>query len=187
MLTEDIEVIEETNTLYSDLLTRQFENGQSPLSLVLNYPSDSHRELIELVLSQNPPIGTHDLPGLGRCEEFKEAAAKDSAVVNQPDPDGNTPLLTAIYNAPLLENGECVRAVLQSGAVQKVPAEIRNSLGNSVSFEPDSKLLTELVDLLPREWDSNWYNEEIGRKIRLFHLEVKKVRDLSIEDLLATQ
>ncbi|MCY4142967.1 MAG: thioredoxin domain-containing protein [Gammaproteobacteria bacterium] len=187
LLTEEIEVIQETMERYPDLLTREFTNGQSPLSIVLNFPSNTRRELTKLIIAQEPSIGTSDLLGLGRCEEFKKLVGDDSHAANRPDPDGNTPLLTAILGSGLVENGECVSAVLESGAERRLPTTIRNSLGEEVSFGMDSKLFDELLDLLTMAWGPTWYNDDVGVKLRMLSREMMRARDLDSEDLIASR
>ena len=184
LLTEKVEVIQETLERYPDLLTKEFDNGQTPLSVVLNYPSNTRDELLELILAQESKIGTHDLLGLGRCEEFKEAVARDPKAVNRPDPDGNTPLLTAMLGSTIVGNGECVNAVLESGAKKIIPTTICNSLGERVKFQPDGKLVDELLNLITKEWGPDWHNDEIGVKWRLLLLEIFEARYLRSEDLI---
>lgn len=127
-----------------------------------------------------------------RCEEFKRVIAIDPEAANRPDPDGNTPLLTAIFDASRLAHaglghGECASAVLESGAERNLPATIRNSLGKDVEIKTDHSLVEELLDLLTKEWGPRWYNEDLGHKLRMFGLEIKKFRDLKSEDLIAGQ
>ena len=187
LLTEEIEVIQETLERYPNLLTKEFENGQTPLSVVLNYPSNTQDEILELILVLEPKIGTNDLLGLGRCEEFKEKIAKDPEAANRPDPDGNTPLLTAILGPPIVGNGECLKTLLESDTKKSIPATICNSLGERVEFQPDRKLVDELLSLMTKEWGPNWHNEEIGVKRRLLFLEIVEARYLRSEDLIADQ
>lgn len=78
-------------------------------------------------------------------------------------------------------------AVLESGAERTLPATIHNSLGKDVEIKPDHDLVEELLDLLTKEWGPTWYNEDLGYKLRMFGLEIKKFRDLRIEDLIAGQ
>ena len=185
LVTEEVEYIEQILERNPEMLTKEFDNGQTPLSLVLNYPGRTQRELLDLVLAQNPKFGPNDLLGLGRCEEFEKVVADDPDAINRPDPDGNTPLLTAIMSSGFLEHGECVNKVLELGAERSLPKTIRNSLGESVAFQPDGKLVEELLDLLPMKWGPNWYNDDVGLKKRLLMIEVYKVRTLRSEDLIA--
>ena len=187
LLTEEVEYIEEVLEELPNLLTRPFDNGQTPLSLVLNYASDTSRELLELVLAQQPEIGANDLLGLGRCEEFERLVSEDPDAINRPDPDGNTPLFTAIMGSSLLEHGDCVRTILELGAERILPTTIRNSLGEQVDFEPDSTLVENLLTLLPKPWGTTWYNDEIGNKIRMLYMEMYRARNLQSEDLIASR
>ena len=187
LVTEEVEFIEEVLEEFPNLLTQQFDNGQTPLSLVLNYPNDTRRELLELVLAQQTEIGANDLLGLGRCEEFKKLVVEDPDAINRPDPDGNTPLFTAIMGSSLLEHGDCVRTILELGAERKLPTTIRNSLGERVHFEPDSTLIEDLLTLLPKPWGTTWYNDDIGVKIRMLFKEMYRARDLQSEDLIASR
>ncbi|MXX94302.1 MAG: hypothetical protein F4039_00475 [Gammaproteobacteria bacterium] len=187
LLTENVKVIQKTMEQYPDLLTKKFDNGQTPLSVVLNYPSNTQDELLELILAQEPKIRTLDLLGLGRCEEFKKVMQKDPEAANRPDPDGNTPLLTAILGSTIVGNGECVNAVLETGAKNTIPTTICNSLGERVKFQPDGKLVDELLSLMMKEWGPNLHNDEIGVKWRLLLLEIMEARYLRSEDLIASR
>lgn len=187
LVMEEIEYIEKVLEELPNLLTRPFDNGQTPLSLVLNYPSDTRRELLELVLAQQPEIGANDLLGLGRCEEFEKLVAEDPDAINRPDSDGNTPLFTAIMGSSLLEHGDCVGTILELGGERNLPTTIRNSLGEPVLFEPDSTLIEDLLMLLPKQWVTTWHNDDIGVKIRMLFYEMYRARGLQSEDLIASR
>ncbi|MXZ55263.1 MAG: hypothetical protein F4077_02700 [Gammaproteobacteria bacterium] len=187
LVTEEIETIEKYLEKYPKLLTEKFDNGQSPLSFVLNYPGKRYRDLTEFVLSQETEIGTNDLVGLGRCEEFKQIVEKDPDAINRPDPDGNTPLFTAIMGSSRQESGECVKTVLELGAERRLPNIIRNSLGDEVSFQPDSELVEELLDLLPKKWGPKWYNDDVGIKNRMLFAEIYQIRYLRHEDSIESR
>ena len=187
LLTEEVEVIEETLKRYPQLLNKKFDNGQTPLSLVLNYPNNTQRELLQLVLEQNPAIQTNDLLGLGRCEEFEKIVESDRDAINRPDPDGNTSLFTAILGSSLLEHGECVSTILELGAERSLPKTIRNSLGEKVDFQLDSEIVDELLSILTKDWGPTWYNEVIGAKLNVLFLEMVKVRELRSEDLITNR
>ncbi|MYD44913.1 MAG: hypothetical protein F4W92_00965 [Gammaproteobacteria bacterium] len=187
LVTEEVETIEKYLETYPDLLTKNFDNGQSPISFILNYPSNTRRDLMELVLSQAPEIRTNDLVGLGRCEEFKQIVENNPDAINRPDPDGNTPLFTAIMGSSLQESGECVGTVLELGAERSLPNTIRNSLGELVPFRPDNKLVEELLDILPKKWGPKWYNDEVGVKNRMLFMEMYKVRNVRSEELIASR
>ncbi|MYF38649.1 MAG: hypothetical protein F4219_07795 [Gammaproteobacteria bacterium] len=185
LVTEEVEYIEQILEIYPEMLTKEFDNGQTPLSLVLNYPSRTQRDLLDLVLAQDSIIGPNDLLGVGRCEEFERVVADDPDAINRPDPDGYTPLFTAIMGSGFLEHGECVNTVLELGAERSLQKIILNSLGESVAFQPDGKLVEELLDLLPMKWGPKWHNDDVGVKKRLLTLEMYKVRTLRSEDLIA--
>ena len=185
LLTEEVEVIAETMKQYPELLTKKFENGQTPLSLVLNYPSDMRRELLQLVIDQKPAIHSNDLLGLGRCDEFEKVVDNDPDAVNRPDPDGNTPLFTAILGSTLLEHGECVNTILELGAERTLPKTIRNSLGEKIDFQPDRDLVDDLLTLSQKEWGPKWYNDDVGVKWRMLYMEMMQTRTLKSEDLIA--
>ena len=82
-----------------DLLLEPFENGQTPLSLILNSSSVRQDDQIALVLRDDPPISTADLVGLGRCDELQAALADDPEAASRPDPDG---AVTAVGGADAL-------------------------------------------------------------------------------------
>lgn len=185
LVTESVEVIQKTLKQYPGLLNEEFENGQTPLSLVLNYPSDTRRELLKLVRAQQPEIRANDLLGLGRCEESEKLVTEDPDLINRPDPDGNTPLFAAIMGSSLLDHGDCVRTILELGAERELPTTIRNSLGEQVDFEPDSTLVEDLLTLLPKQWESTWYNDDVGIKIRMLFREIYRARDLRSKDLIS--
>lgn len=185
LVTEEVEAIEKILEQYPDLLNQEFENGQTPLSLVLNHPSNTRRELLKLVLARQPEIRAADLLGLGRCEEFEKLVANDADVINRPDPDGYTPLFTAIMGTSLLEHGDCVGAILELGAERILPTTIRNSLGKQVDFEPDSTLVENLLTQLPKQWESTWYNDDVGINIRMLFREIYRARYLRSKDLIS--
>ena len=187
LVTEEVEYIEKTFKKFPDLLTKKLVNGQTPLSLVLNYSNNTRRELLKLVLAQKPKVGTNDLLGLGRCEDFEQLVTKDPDAINRPDPDGYTPLFTAIMGSSLLEHGECVKTILDLGAERSLPKTIRNSLGEKVAFHPDKELVEELLNLLPMKWGPKWYNDDVGIKNRMLLSEMYIVRNLRSEDLIASR
>lgn len=186
ILKEGVGVIGETLKHYPGLLLDELENGQTPLSVLLNYPgalSGYNRiGLLDLAMDQGPVLATSDLVGLGRCEEFKELVKKDPESLNRPDPDGNTPLYTAVLNAPVLKDGGCLTDVVEAGAVRELPDHIRNSLGRAVAVEYDNKLLQEI---LTRVWKSESDDKELGAGWRAFYRPMALMIDLKKDDLLA--
>ncbi|MXZ43361.1 MAG: hypothetical protein F4Z01_00015 [Gammaproteobacteria bacterium] len=137
------------------LLTERFENGQSPLSLILNHPASSRDRRLDIVLSleekaepissESSTVNPSDLVGLGRCDEFKMLLEKDPEAVNRPDPDGNTPLLTALLQATRLKKDSCLRAVLDAGADPRVKEESNFTLGHAAVLSFDTEIQTELL------------------------------------------
>ena len=147
ILTKDVNVVESTMEEYPDLLTRRFENNLTPLSLVLNYPSVRQDELIAMVLEQNPPITPNDLVGLGRCQEFVEAVKQDSDALNHLDPDGNSPLTTAMSRSHRLEE-DCVGTILDMGPDLSTGGS--RSMTRSVVLLNNDELLSRFLEL---GWD----------------------------------
>ena len=147
ILTKGVEVVESTMEGYPDLLTRRFENSLTPLSLILNFPSVRQDELIKLALAQDPPITPNDLVGLGRCQEFVEAVKQDSDVLNRLDPDGNSPLTTAMSRSHRLEE-DCVGIILDMGPDLSTGGS--RSMTRSVVLLNDDKLLSRFLEL---GWD----------------------------------
>lgn len=148
-------VLEATLKHRPTLLTERFENGQSPLSLILNHPASSRDRRLEIVLSleeqtesisiKNTSVNASDLVGLGRCEEFKTLVEKDPEAVNRPDQDGNTPLLTALLQATRLKKDSCLRAVLDAGADPEIKEESNFTLGHAAVLSFDTEILKELL------------------------------------------
>ncbi len=185
LLKEGIEVIGETLKHYPSLLSDTFANGQTPLSVLLNFPGAlygyNRLGLLDLVMEQDPVLGTNELVGLGRCEEFKKVVENDPESVNRPDPDGITPLFTAVLQAPLLKDGGCLTEVVEAGASRELPSHIRNSLGRSVSLEYDDELLNEI---LTREWNTEFDDKDRGAGWRAFYRPMALLIDLKKSDLL---
>ena len=131
---------------FPGLLALPFENGQTPLSLILNAPSVYQDAKLDLALSQDASVALRDLVGLGRCDEFAAALAKQPQLVNEIDPDGNSVLMTAMSRSHRLENRGCLRMVLDSGVeVRDVSPE--RTLGRSAVLLDDADLLGELLAL----------------------------------------
>jgi len=148
-------VLESTLKLRPTLLTERFENGQSPLSLILNHLASSRDRRLEMVLSleekiepissETSTVNPSDLVGLGRCDEFKKLLEKDPEAVNRPDPDGNTPLLTALLNATRLKESSCLRVVLDAGADPGIKEESIFTLGHAAVLSFDTEIFKELL------------------------------------------
>lgn len=157
ILGRDFEVVESAVESVPTLLTQAFENGQTPLSLILNRPSVKQNDLITLALSFKPEISTHDLVGLGRCEEFLEAIKEDPDAVNRLDPDGNSVLITAMLRSNRLGEKDCTSAVLTTDldlSKQKSPTF---SLGRAIALHQDNDLTGQLIEL---GWDVNLQDDQ---------------------------
>lgn len=157
ILGRDFEVVESAVQSVPTLLTEAFENGQTPLSLILNRPSVKQNDLITLALSFEPEISTHDLVGLGRCDEFLEAIKEDPDAVNRLDPDGNSVLITAMLRANRLGEKDCTPAVLTTDidlSKQKSPIF---SLGRVIALHQDINLTEQLIEL---GWDVDLQDDQ---------------------------
>ena len=143
-----------------DLLLEPFENGQTPLSLILLSSSVKQDAQIDLALTQAPPISTADLVGLGRCEELQAALADDPEAASRPDPDGAAPLWVALMRSHRLEDRSCLRTLLDAGADPSREQEGRFHLARPVVLREDVELLRELLDrgLDPESTNDDGYN-----------------------------
>ena len=143
-----------------DLLLEPFENGQTPLSLILLSPSVKQDAQIDLALTQAPPISTADLVGLGRCEELQAALADDPEAASRPDPDGAAPLWVALMRSHRLEAGGCLRTLLDAGADPSREQEGRFHLARPVVLREDVELLREFLDrgMDPESTNNDGYN-----------------------------
>ena len=150
ILSRELDVLESAMVVKTDLLTKNFENGLTPLSLILNYPSVRQNELIDLALEQDPDIAAQDLVALGRCDEFQAAVLEDPEAVDRPDADGNIPILTAIMRAHRLGERNCVRTVLEAGPDLRNYNDSTRSLNRSVILLDDDDILNEF---LKRGWN----------------------------------
>ena len=159
ILSRDLEVLESALEEIPNLLTEKFENGQTPLSLILNRPSVRQNDLITLALTFDPEISTHDLVGLGRCEEFLQAIEDDPEAVNRLDPDGNSVLITAMMRANRLEEKDCTEVVLNTGLDLSKQTSSVFSLGRAVALRDDTELLEKVIEL---GWDVN-LQDDSGR------------------------
>ena len=140
------EVLREARKRYPGLLKQNFENGQSPLSLVLNSRSWVLDEHIELLLEENPVLNVGDHVGLGQCEEFELLVSQDPEAVNRPDSDGNTPLLTALIHNDRLKEKGCLRAVLDAGADPETKDASSFTIGRAAVLISNRDFLEELLE-----------------------------------------
>lgn len=152
ILNRDLAVLESAIESVPTLLTQTFENGQTPLSLILNRSSVRQNDLIDLTLSFDPEISTHDLVGLGRCEEFLQAIEENPELLNQPDPDGNSVLITAMMRSRRLGDLDCTDAVLSAGVDLSKQQHSVFSLGRAVVLQDDVELLGRFIEL---GWDAD--------------------------------
>ena len=155
--------IEDMNTAlaaYSSLLTDPLKNGQTPLSLILNSPNYRQDDQIELALAHGAQPTTRDLVGLGKCDDFVAALVDDPEALDRPDPDGATPMYLSIARSYRLENGGCVRALLEAGADLRANTSQRFTLGRGVVLLRDPALIGEFLDrgLDPEQTDPNGWN-----------------------------
>lgn len=152
ILGRDLEVVKSALESVPNLLTQEFENGQTPLSLILNRPSVRQNDLITLTLTFDPEISTHDLVGLGRCDEFLLAIEDDPDAVNRLDPDGNSVLVTAMMRSNRLGEDDCTEAVLSAGVDLSKQNSSNFSLGRAVVLQQDIGILEKFIEL---GWDVN--------------------------------
>lgn len=150
ILGRDFEVVKSALESVPNLLTQEFENGQTPLSLILNRPSVRQNDLITLTLTFDPAISTHDLVGLGRCEEFLQAIEDDPDAVNRLDPDGNSVLVTAMMRSNRLGENDCTAVVLSAGVDLSKQDSSNFSLGRAVVLQQDIGVLEKFIEL---GWD----------------------------------
>lgn len=143
-----------------DLLSAPLENGQTPLSMILNSPSVKQNDQIELALANGATPTTRDLVGLGQCDEFVAKLDDDPEAINRPDPDGATPLYLSIVRAFRLENGGCVDKVLEAGADAGASPHQRYDLGRMVVISREPDLLNRVLDagMDPLQTDINGNN-----------------------------
>ncbi len=143
-----------------DLLVEPFENGQTPLSLILLSSSVRQNAQIDLALTQDPTISTADLAGLGRCEELEAALAADPEAADRPDPDGASPLWVALMRSNRLGDRSCIRTLLDAGADPSREQEDRFHLARPVVLQEDVELLRELLDrgMEPESTNDEGYN-----------------------------
>jgi len=145
LLSREVEAVEEALQRRPDLL-QPFENGQTALSLILNRPSVRQNALVDMALSQDPVILPRELVGLGRCDELKSAIAEDPELASRPDPDGAVPLYVALLRAARLENGGCLRTLLDGGADPSRDQDERHFLTWALMVKQDVGLLEDFLD-----------------------------------------
>lgn len=146
IVSRSIEELGKTLESYPELMTDPLENGQSPLSMILNGASYLQDRQIEFALDNGATPSTRDLVGLGRCEEFLSALERDPDAVNRPDPDGATPLYLAVSHAERLEGKDCIKTVLDAGGDPSRDNSQDFHLGTSVLFMQNMDLLGEMID-----------------------------------------
>ncbi|MCY3885566.1 MAG: thioredoxin domain-containing protein [Gammaproteobacteria bacterium] len=140
------EVLREALESTPTLLKENFENGQSPLSLVLNSHVGMQDERIQMVLAENPVFRLGDHVGLGECNEFKRIVSEDPEAVNRPDSDGNTPLLTALIHHGRLKERSCLREVLDAGADPGMKDSSSFTVGRAAVLISNRDFLEELLE-----------------------------------------
>ena len=130
-----------------NLLTENFENGQSPISLILNSRISDLEGLLDMVVPDEAGLEANPsyLLGLGHCDKFRQLLEEDPEIINRPDPDGNTPLLTALLHANRLKDKSCLRAVLDAGADPGIEDGSDFTLSHAAVLSFDAKLLKELL------------------------------------------
>ena len=138
IVSRSIEELGKTLESYPELMTDPLENGQSPLSMILNGASYLQDQQIEFALNNGATPSTRDLVGLGRCEEFLSALERD--------PDGATPLYLAVNRAERLEGKDCIKTVLDAGGDPSRENSQDFHLGTSVLFMQNTDLLGEMID-----------------------------------------
>lgn len=146
IVSRSIEELGKTLESYPELMTEPLENGQSPLSMILNGASYLQDQQIEFALNNGATPSTRDLVGLGRCEEFLSALERDPDAVNRPDPDGATPLYLAVSRAERLEGKDCIKTVLDAGGDPSRDNSQDFHLGTSLLFMQNTDLLGEMID-----------------------------------------
>ena len=160
ILTRRVEDMNTALAAYPSLLSDPLENGQTPLSLILNSPNYRQDDQIELALANGAQATTQDLVGLGKCDDFVAALVDDPEALNRPDPDGATPMYLSIARSYRLEDGGCVRALLEAGADLRANTSQRFTLVRGVVLLRDSALIGEFLDrgLDPEQTDPNGWN-----------------------------
>lgn len=160
ILKQRLDVIQAAIKHRPNLLSENFENGQSPLAVILNSRAGEQDERISMILAEDPILKVGDLVGLGRCDEFNTIVRTDPDAVNRPDSDGNTPLLTALIQDGRLKESSCVRAVLDAGADPGQDDQSSFTLGRAAVSLVDAELLEELLEkgLNPNRTDADGRN-----------------------------
>ncbi len=158
IVSRELEDIEAILPHRPDLLVEPFADGRTPLSVAIKRPSVRQQALIEMILSQDPAIGLHDLMGIGRCEEFLAAVQTDPELANQTDLDGATPLWLALMGGVKKRDHQCARALLGLGAQPVSSASFH--LPRAVIFYEDPELLGEFLEhgMDPGETDEQGMN-----------------------------
>ena len=160
VVSRPVEDLEKALPERPDLLLEPFENGQTPLSLILNSSSVRQDDQIALVLRDDPVISTADLVGLGRCDELQAALANDPEAASRPDPDGAAPLWVALMRSHRLEDRSCLRNLLDAGADPSREQADRYHFARPVVLREDVELLREFLDrgMDPESTNNDGYN-----------------------------
>ena len=155
-----VEDLEKALPKRPDLLVEPFENGQTPLSLILTSSSVRQNAQIDLALTQDPAISTADLAGLGRCDELQTALADNPEAADRPDPDGASPLWVALMRSHRLEDRSCLPTLLDAGADPSREQEHSFHLARPVILQEDVDLLREFLDrgMDPESTNDDGYN-----------------------------
>ena len=158
IVSRELEDIEAILPHRPDLLIQPFADGRTPLSVAIKRPSIRQQALIEMILSQDPAIGLHDLMGIGRCDEFLTAVENAPELANEPDLDGATPLWLALMGGVKARDHQCARALLDLGA--KPVSSASFYLPRAVIFYEDPELLGEFLKhgMDPGETDEQGMN-----------------------------
>lgn len=155
-------VLEATLKHRPNLLTENFKNGLSPISLILNSRTSNLEGLLKMVVADEARLEFNPsyLIGLGQCDKFRSLLEEDPEIINRPDPDGNTPLLTALLHANRLKDKSCLRAVLDAGADPGIEDGSDFTFSHAAVLSFDAELLEELLTkgLNPENTDQNGRN-----------------------------
>ncbi len=160
VVSRPVEDLEKALPERPDLLVEPFENGQTPLSLILLSSSVRQNAQIDLALAQDPTISTADLAGLGRCDELQAALADDPEAASRPDPDGASPLWVALMRSRRLEDRSCLQTLLDAGADPSREQENRFHLARPLVLQEDVDLLRDFLDrgMDPESTNDDGYN-----------------------------
>ncbi len=186
-LSRSVEDLQRALERRADLLSSPLENGQSPLSMILNQPSVRQNDLIELALANGATPTTRDLVGLGRCNEFLAVLEDDPGAIDRADPDGATPLYLALARSNRLGADSCVSDVVDAGADPGAHLSQQHNLARMVVLSDDLELVNVLLDrgLDPIRGDASTGNTLVHwatmyRKLDLVRLLVERRVDVDM-------